>query len=375
MNLRASGYVIVIQIIRVIFKQNTLEETPLQRILSCFIIAVLIVTMTACAASLKTQDGDLTEADLPDNAADIVEANPNLNTLSPQDIMGEINHVPAYGDILLDWFFYIPSSYNGGSVLDLLVTGINGDAIGDYDMTVSVTQEIMSGQIDIAEEHGYILVSIAIPRGDNGLDPGKLDRRMYYNADEYSSEYLRPEDQLVAVYDLLTSYLVTHDIRVRSGLFLEGFSTGGMFTQRFTLVYPEYVRAIATGSCCFFTLPLENIDSTELHWPIGIADYEFMFDKTFDVETYRQVPQLAYIGQGDNGGRFEGLENDPFYYSSDEVNFVYDYFSDIDPLRIEKQVEYLNDTAFDSISYYTYPSEGHEKVDNQVIVDFFEQYR
>jgi len=76
--------------------------------------------------------------------------------------------------------------------------------------------------------------------------------------------------------------------------FLFGHSGGGQFSERFTLVHPERVKAVNIGAPGRPTFI--NYDE-DYFW--GIRDFKKQFDKEFDIAAFREVPVIIVIGEKD----------------------------------------------------------------------------
>lgn len=75
-------------------------------------------------------------------------------------------------------------------------------------------------------------------------------------------------------------------------VFLNGYSSSGVFAQRFALLHPEIVDTLCVGGASG-SIP---IPTTELQYPLGIADYYDITGKPFDYETYSQIKFRYYVG-------------------------------------------------------------------------------
>lgn len=80
---------------------------------------------------------------------------------------------------------------------------------------------------------------------------------------------------------------------VSDKIVLKGYSTSGVFAQRFAEIHPDIIsKAIigaATGS-----IP---IPSKDLDWPFGIRNFEELFGKKFDEESYKKIHFAYYVGE------------------------------------------------------------------------------
>lgn len=80
---------------------------------------------------------------------------------------------------------------------------------------------------------------------------------------------------------------------VREKIFLNGYSSSGVFAQRFALIYPEIIgRCLVGGSAGSIPVPTKKIK-----YPIGIEDYEELFGKEFNLEDYKRIKFGYYVGE------------------------------------------------------------------------------
>lgn len=76
-------------------------------------------------------------------------------------------------------------------------------------------------------------------------------------------------------------------------IFLSGYSASGVFAQRFALIHPEIVSRCCVGGAVG-SIPIPD---SELPYPCGIKDFEELFGKEFDKESYRQIDFAYYVGE------------------------------------------------------------------------------
>jgi predicted peptidase len=316
----------------------------------------------------------LTRDSISSDEMNLLNDHPQLSEIKIEDIKGTTLHVEPYNDILLDWYIHIPEDFAYDREYSILVTGLHGDFMDDYEKTMRNTEgQVTCKSLEMSSDN-YIVVGPAIYR-ENRVYSVSFDRKMYYNSSSYNDYQLYPEEQLVLIHNMVNAYLVDNNVKVKDGMFLEGFSAGGMFAQRFALIYPEKVRAIAAGSPGGgITMPLEQYENIEPHWPIGINDYEFMFNKEFDIEEYKAIPQLLYIGNGDTAPEMSTIRRSnlpPLFFDESEVYWLMDTFGETAPTVIENQVSYLNEIGFNNLVFHTYASDGHAALNISSTEKFF----
>lgn len=76
-------------------------------------------------------------------------------------------------------------------------------------------------------------------------------------------------------------------------VFLSGYSSSGVFAQRFALIHPEIVSKCCVGGSVG-SIP---IPESELPYPCGIKDFEEMFGKEFNTDSYKQIDFAYYVGE------------------------------------------------------------------------------
>ena len=78
---------------------------------------------------------------------------------------------------------------------------------------------------------------------------------------------------------------------------MNGFSASGTFANRFAILHPTVVRAVATGGVNSIpTFPTDRWEDTILRYPVGIADVREIADIEFDEAAYKKVSQYIYMG-------------------------------------------------------------------------------
>ena len=80
---------------------------------------------------------------------------------------------------------------------------------------------------------------------------------------------------------------------MKDKIFLNGYSSSGVFAQRFALLHPDIVETACIGGASG-SIP---IPTEKLSYPLGIADYEFLTGKRFDLESYSKIKFRYYVGE------------------------------------------------------------------------------
>lgn len=81
---------------------------------------------------------------------------------------------------------------------------------------------------------------------------------------------------------------------------LWGFSASGSFVNRFALLHPQQVLAVASGSPGGWPIaPIERHDGATLHYPVGIADVQALTGKRVSIQAAKSVAWYFYMGDQD----------------------------------------------------------------------------
>ena len=102
------------------------------------------------------------------------------------------------------------------------------------------------------------------------------------------------EEQVVKIICRAKSILEQErGLVVKDRIFLNGYSSSGVFAQRFALLHPDIVETACIGGASG-SIP---IPTEKLAYPLGIADYESLTGKRFDLESYSKIKFRYYVGE------------------------------------------------------------------------------
>jgi hypothetical protein len=118
---------------------------------------------------------------------------------------------------------------------------------------------------------------------------------------EKTPELKRLDLQLLKMIDDAQSILHAMNIMVDPKVLISGFSASATFTNRFSFIHPEKIKALAIGGFNGELMLLQNdINGAELDYPLGLHDFYKLFGKKFDADKYRSIPQFIYMGKLDD---------------------------------------------------------------------------
>ena len=130
---------------------------------------------------------------------------------------------------------------------------------------------------------------------------------------EKTPELKRLDLQLLEMINDARDVLLTMGILVEPKFFMNGFSASASFTNRFSFMHPDQIKALAIGGFNGeLMLPQNKINGVKLNYPIGTNDFLKITGGSFNIEAYRQIPQLIYMGKLDENDavQFDDAYND-----------------------------------------------------------------
>ncbi|XMB66715.1 hypothetical protein RI065_10510 [Mycoplasmatota bacterium zrk1] len=155
------------------------------------------------------------------------------------------------------------------------------------------------------------------------IKPQDLDSTTMYLEDEFENMEIRNgsiytledlellknyEVQMMNILDDAKERLADAGFKLEEKAFIGGFSTGGAFANRLSSIYPEEFKAVYVGGVHHPILPSDNYYGTELIYPVGTANHEYLFGADFDRKAYDDLPKLFHLGMLDTNDPLWGYD-------------------------------------------------------------------
>lgn len=186
-------------------------------------------------------------------------------------------------------------------------------------------------------------------------------------------EMKRVDLQLTAMIKHAQKLLKEYGIKVEDKVFLSGYSSSAKFAQRYAILQPHMVKALAVGGIAgTTTLPLESYKGVSLRYPVGIADFEELTGSKFNAKEYKKIAQYYYMGENDNNDATQWRD----CYDEEDAQTIWKLFgtNQIKDNRLQKTISAMNEGGFSgSVQYHVYKNIGHEITGytDDDVVEFF----
>ncbi len=315
-------------------------------------------------------DGSVTMAELQAYNPTVVFLPLVLKNYDPTDF-------PAYpsGETILhqkdekipyNYWSYVPKSLTRNETAYIFLE-ISHPQIEDYDALTLAAKNTCNQFIDVAESRNYIILTPVIPRDfSEGYYPQGINQ---YSLDPLTPNfYYRPDLKVNIIIENFKKELEEAGYSIQDKVFVSGFSAGGMWANRYSLLHPERVKAAAMGQAGgWLAMPITSYNGTDLNWPLGLNNYSLLTGESYNkYNIFKSVPMFIFIGDQDTTSTYY----DSDYPDSNDITI----WGNSDPVRLENQYNHLKNLGY-NVSFKLYPNVGHNynsEMRNDVI-DFFEQ--
>lgn len=271
----------------------------------------------------------------------------------------QVVEIPACPDegFNYPYLLFVPPYLNDGANHRLLVEPNNTGVSDDLDYHLAGARQLVdnSAPRNVAEALNIPLLVPVFPRPSS--------RTLVYTHDLNRETLLVPEGdplcrldlQLIAMIQDAKRLLAQNGVQIKEKIFLEGTSAGAHFTNRFALIHPELVRAVASGAINGLpTLPVSAFGGQTLRYPVGIADLKDLTGADFDLEDYRKVAQFIFMGAKDTNDTLPHAD----CYEPCDADLIRSVLGSPIPDRWAKSQEIYKSTGV-SVQFVTYPGVGH----------------
>lgn len=178
--------------------------------------------------------------------------------------------------------------------------------------------------------------------------------------------------QLLAMIKDAKTVLAAMEIPVEEKFFMSGFSASATFTNRFSFMHPEQIKALAIGGFNGkLMIPQNEINRVKLNYPVGTNDFAKITGDTLNLTAYRKIPQYIYMGNLDDN---DAVQFDDAYSKQERKIINENLGKTVQERYLECQKIYLQNGI--RPTFKTYENVGHWTTSNMnldVIKFFFAQ--
>jgi hypothetical protein len=212
-------------------------------------------------------------------------------------------------------------------IITPIVTWTRASAFKDYDQVLNINLDRESVIADEDNINEYFKVEYDI------------NNRKIYNIAFEKYEYyglINLEKQFYSIINHSIDLLNNFNYNVENKIFMRGFSSTGDFTQRFSTIYPEIIKAYFAGGTVVPILPGKKFNNTNLSYPLGVYEHKELFDREFNIENYNNVAKINIVGKYENS--FSAIDR----YIGDNVT----------DLIFKERIEFDNNPREDKMETY-----------------------
>lgn len=210
------------------------------------------------------------------------------------------------------YFLYVPDGLSAEKMLTMVVEPNNSGFVNDS-LEVHLDRAKSTASSDFFIGH-YVAHQLKLPLLVPVFPRPESQWKIYTHALDRDAilqkgnELERLDLQLLAMVDDARGRLAEMGFPTNQKVFLTGFSASGTFANRFTLIHPGRIKAMAAGGLNgLLMLPIDSLDGKQLNYPVGIHDFDSIFGSPFNDSEFGQTPQFLFMGALD--------ENDAIPYA------------------------------------------------------------
>lgn len=274
------------------------------------------------------------------------------------------------------YFLFIPEKLSNAEKQFVLIEPNNSGFVDDKlrphikKAKRTATNDFYIGSY-VSQKLGIPLLIPVFPRSQSEwkIYTHALDRDVMLQKD---SSMERIDLQLLAMFDDARLRLKKKGINTNEQFFMTGFSASASFANRFTLLHPESVYAVAAGGLNgLLMLPVDSLEQYQLEYPIGVADYPELFTDEFNKSAFLETPQFYFMGENDHNDAVPYDDG----YDLNERKLIFDLMGEE---MLTQRWEFCQDVYLKNkvdVRFKTYNGMGHEhpqQIKDEVLT-FFEK--
>jgi len=273
---------------------------------------------------------------------------------------------PAAGEFKWPYLLFTPKVVTSSSLL--VVPNNTGFAVEDLDyLRASASREI-TRYSKMAERFGCSLLMPIFPRP--ALPKGNLYLHSLSRESLLTKEdaWARVDLQLIAMIQDARSRLAPKVV-LDPKVMMFGFSAAGSFVNRFAMLHPELVHAVACGAPGWPLAPVAEQGGERLDYPVGLGDFSALAGRPFNLSAAQDIAMFFFVGGEDTNDPVKFRDS----YSASNEECIFRRFGST-PIARWRVAEKLYAERGYHASFVIYPGEGHavSKAMERDLETFFE---
>jgi len=267
----------------------------------------------------------------------------------PEYPSGETILQQSEGTIFYNYWSYVPKSLKKSEHAYFLLD-ISHPQLEDYNELTAQAKGNCNQYSNIAEEKKYIILTPVIPRNfTKGYYPQGINE--YSLKSSTPDFYYRPDLKVNKIIENFRSRLEDAGYSIYDKIFVCGFSAGGMWANRYSVLHPDKVKAVAIGQAGgWLTIPNNSYDGRLFNWPLGINNFPLLTGEDYNkFNLLTNVPMFIFIGDKDVSNTYTSN-----YPNSEDIAI----WGSSDPERLENQYQFLKTQDY-NVLFKLYPNVGH----------------
>ena len=192
-------------------------------------------------------------------------------------------------DKALPYILVIPKELDNGK--NIVLESVNYEGTNDPIRIADRVIEGLRGTVEIVDDAPILIPFVPDVKGGRPYYQ-QLSRECFEG--EYPIDFDRVDLRVLETLKEAKALIESeYKRKTLDKVFLNGYSSSGVFAQRFALLHPEVVdRALIGGAAGTIPIPNETLE-----YPFGTKDFKELFGKEFNIEAYKRIEFAYYVAE------------------------------------------------------------------------------
>lgn len=189
----------------------------------------------------------------------------------------------------LPYILVVPKELDDGK--NVVLESVNYEGTNDPMRIADRVIEGLRGTVEIVDDAPILIPFVPDVKGGRPYYQ-QLSRECFEG--EYPIDFERVDLKVLETLKDARELIETeHKKETKDKVFLNGYSSSGVFAQRFAMLHPEVVdRALIGGAAGSIPIPNDTLE-----YPFGTKDFKELFGKEFNLEAYKKIEFAYYVAE------------------------------------------------------------------------------